>query len=100
MNRLTVLTVVAVLGLLPCAALPASGLAEQSCADAMSETMLPDAPEGLREIVLRTCLGAFAALDRKLTPAEACDQQVANLSEADRLVAAYACTTAMWIAFE
>jgi hypothetical protein len=100
MNRLTVLTVSAVLGLLPCGALSASGVGEQPCVEAISETMLPEAPERLREIVLRTCLGAFGEIDHKLKPEEARDRHVAKLKEADRLVAAYACTTAMSIAYE
>ena len=100
MNRLTVLTVFAVLGLLPSRALSASGLAEQSCVEAMSESMLPDAAESLREIVLRTCLDAFGLVDHKLKPAEACDQHVVKLKEIDRFVAAYTCTTAMWLAYE
>ena len=97
MNRLTVLTALAVLVSLPCAA---NDLAEQSCVEAMSETMLPEASESLRRIVLRTCLAAFGETDHKSKPAEACDQHVAKLKEADRFVAAYACTTAMWLAYE
>ena len=68
--------------------------------EAMSETMLPEAPKSLREIVLRTCVAAFGEIDHKLTPAEACDQQVVKLKEVDRFVAAYVCTTAMSIAYE
>ena len=100
MNRLTVLSVFAVFGLLPSRALSASDLAEQSCVEAMSETMLPDAPESLREIVLQTCIDAFGVLDHKLKSAEACDQHVVKLKEADRFVAAYTCTTAMSLAYE
>jgi hypothetical protein len=68
--------------------------------EAMSETIRPEAPESLREIVLQTCLAAFGEIDHKFKPEEACDRHVAKLKEADRLVAAYACTTALSLAYE
>lgn len=78
----------------------AQSQAKHACSEAANEVLKADAPKELRSKVMRACLAAFQDPAHRRNAEKACDRQAAKVKTDEQFPVAYACTTAMSIAFD